>query len=468
MLSAIDQLKALPFEAYLVGGAVRDMALKREPKDLDYVVVGETPESMIQMGFNSVGESFPVFLHPEIDAEFALARKERSTGPGYGDFEFVWDGVTLEEDLMRRDLTMNSMALDRNGQLIDPNNGREDLKNGVIRHVSRHFVEDPLRIFRVARFAAQLGFNVAPDTMELMKEMTEIGLHQHLPKERMTGELIKALLSSNPNRFLEIVDESGALKDWLPELSAMKGIPQRREYHAEGDVWVHNMMVLKEATELSEKLPHTSRLRVRLAALLHDIGKTRTPHDLLWGAKDGVIGRHNDHDSEARMNEMFMAIKDRLRGMDGQVLGFAKQVAIIHQKIHRMPEISDKGIVRLYEQIGGRRAFNDPAYVKDLELSCRADHLGRRLLNEKGEEYAPLTYFEGDMFKRAMDVVNSVDQTPHMLKAQEQHKGNMQKAIEIGKAEVHRERLRAIVTSYRPFAPRVKKAGPKPQSELAP
>lgn len=468
MLSVTDQLKALPFEAYLVGGAVRDMALKKNPKDIDYVVVGETPESMTELGFKAVGEAFPVFLHPDIDAEFALARMERSTGPGYADFEFVWDGVTLLEDLQRRDLTMNAIAMDKNGRLIDPHNGYSDIKNKVIRHVSQHFVEDPLRIFRVARFAAQLGFDVAPKTMELMKDMSEIGLHTNLAKERMTGELIKGLLSSNPNKFFEVLDEANVLKDFLPDLSKMKGVPQRREYHAEGDVWIHNMMVLQEATELSVDLPHTSKLRVRLAALLHDVGKTRTPYDLLMGLKDGVIGRHNDHDSVERMEEMFKDIKKQLPGMDGNVLAFAKQVAVIHQKMHRMREIADKGIIRLYDQIGGRRAFNDPDYIRDLELSCRADHLGRLVLNKEGVPCPPSVYLEGELFSRAMTIVNKVDPGPIMLQAQKDYPDNKKKAIEIGHTIVHRERLRAVREQYRPLAPREKRPGAGLGSEYTP
>ncbi|MEG0869275.1 MAG: HD domain-containing protein [Hafnia sp.] len=454
MLTPIDQLKALPFEAYLVGGCVRDMALKREPKDFDYVVVGETPEAMIELGFEQVAKSFPVFLHKQIDAEFALARKERSTGPGYGDFEFVWDDVTLAEDLFRRDLTMNAMALDRNGQLFDPYHGRDDIKNKVLRHISQHFVEDPLRIFRVARFAAQLGFDVAPETMRLMQDMAEIGLHTALSKERMTGELIKGLLSPNPAKFFQVLDEANVLKDWLPELTSMKDVPQRREYHAEGDVWTHNNMVLGEATELSEGLPHTSKLRIRLAALLHDIGKTRTPKELLWGA-DGVIGRHNNHDSEELMDEMFASLKERLLGMDGHVLAFAKQVAVIHQKIHRMKEISNRGIIRLYEQIGGKRAFTDPDYLNDLELACRADHLGRLVLDVNGVAHAPLLYLEGEMFKRAMNVVGSVVPGP-IMQAEMAKSTDKAKGIEMGKEAVHRARFKAIAVGYRSQHPVVK------------
>lgn len=451
MLSPIDQLKFFPFEAYLVGGCVRDMALKREPKDFDYVVVGENPDSMVELGFEQVGAGFPVFLHREIDAEFALARMERSTGPGYGDFEFVWDGVTLQQDLYRRDLTMNAMALDRDGQLFDPHGGREDIKNKVLRHISPNFAEDPLRIFRVARFAAQLGFTVAPETMELMQDMAEVGLHKALKYERMTGELMKGLLSPDPVKFIEILDQANVLKDWLPELHAMKGVPQRAEYHAEGDVWTHNLMVLKEATELTKDSDFETKLRVRFAALFHDVGKTRTPHEMLYGA-DGVVGRHNDHDSEKLMNEMFASLKERLKGMDSEVISFGKQVAIIHQKIHRMPEASDKGIIRLYEQIGGKRAFADENYVADLELACRADHLGRMVLDKNGVAYSPLMYLEGEMFKRAMKVVHSVDAGP-IMKAAIENATDKKKGLDLGKQFVHRARLNAIVQLYRGIHP---------------
>lgn len=442
MLSPIDKLKDMPFKAYLVGGCVRDMVLKREPKDFDYVVVGESPASMIAFGAKEVGAAFPVFLFGDNESEFALARLEKSTGPGYADFEFVWDNVTLEQDLFRRDLTINAMALDSNGQLFDPHGGREDIRNRVIRHVSNHFVEDPLRIFRAARFAAQLNFDIAPETMELMKEMVSLKMVDAMTKERMTGELIKALMSPHPRRFFEVLDETGALKDWLPVLSDMHGVPQRRKFHAEGCVWTHNMMVLDQAALATVDHPTDSKLRIRLACLFHDVGKTRTPHELLYNPDGSELGKHIGHDNPKLMDEMFGALKEVLKGLDSSVLLFAKQVAINHQSLHRLLDKDGPkgaGLVRLYERCGGRRAFEKEGYLDDLTLACQSDHFGRMRLDEEGMVVAPGPYPEAKAFKVAMETIHGVEEGPiigPMIKAG--------KGIEKAKEALHRARLVAL------------------------
>lgn len=454
-MSPIEKLKQMPFEAYLVGGCVRDMVLKREPKDFDYVVVGESPESMAAFGARSVGQSFPVFLMENDDAEYALARFEKSTGPGYNDFEFVWDGVSLHDDLYRRDTTMNAMALDRDGKLYDPYGGQKDIENRTIRHVSPHFVEDPLRIFRVARFAAQLGFDVAPELMVLMTHMVEQGMVKAMTKERMTAELIKALVAPYPRRFFEVLDEVGALKEWLPMLSDMHGVPQVFKYHAEGDVWTHNLMVLDEATAATVGRDYDSKLRVRAAALLHDVGKTRTPHRLLWNEDGTPLGKHHYHDQPELMETMFDELRKVLKGMDSSVLWFAKQVAINHQALHRIFERSNGKLIKLYDLCGGRRAFDLPWFADDMVAACTADHFGRLRADDDGVVAKPGPYPEADYFKDVMRVVHDVPEGKiigPLIKAG--------KSVEEAKKVLHRERLRALAiyrdpTSASPEEPEV-------------
>ncbi len=270
-------------QIYLVGGAVRDTLLNLPVTDRDWVVVGADAETMTKRGFQPVGKDFPVFLHPETHEEYALARTERKTAKGYAGFAFYADkNVTLEQDLQRRDLTINAMAQDSDGLIIDPFGGRQDLRDKVLRHVSPAFAEDPVRILRTARFAARYGFEVAPETMTLMKQMVENGEADALVAERVWQELAKGLMEPQPRRMMEILRECGALKVLLPEVDALFGVPQRADYHPEIDSGIHTLMVLQRAADMGLTLPE------RYAALLHDLGKALTPAD--------ILPKHHGHD----------------------------------------------------------------------------------------------------------------------------------------------------------------------------
>src|ERR1700761_4711514 len=270
-------------QVYLVGGAVRDELLGLPVHERDYVVVGATPEQMEQAGYRPVGRDFPVYLHPDTKQEYALARLERKTGPGYRGFAtYSAPDVTLEQDLQRRDLTINAMARGEDDALIDPYGGARDLQARVLRHVSPAFVEDPVRILRVARFAARfasLGFTVAPETMDLMREMVERGEVNALVAERVWQETEKALREPGASVFFRVLRECGALKAVYPEINALWGVPQPEKWHPEIDIGVHTMMVLDQAVLLSEDT------KVRFAALVHDLGKAATPHSEWPGHK---------------------------------------------------------------------------------------------------------------------------------------------------------------------------------------
>jgi tRNA nucleotidyltransferase (CCA-adding enzyme) len=390
------------FEHYRVGGFVRDTLLGKSPEDVDYVVVGETPESMIARGFVQVGGHFPVFLHPETKDEYALARSERSTGDGYADFEFVWEGVTLAEDLRRRDLTINAMAMTEDGKVIDLYGGQLDLLDGVLRHVSPHFGEDPLRILRVARFAARLRFSVADETRELMRQMVAQDMLAALPAERLWAETKKALLSPAPKRFFEVLDECGALEVVFPEIHALKGVVQRADYHAEGDAYVHTLMVLDEAASLSAGLPVERRLRVRLGALLHDLGKALTPHEHLYHADGSVRGSHPGHDDPDRFGPALEALAARLK-MPSRYAKFAYRCALVHQHVHRIQEGSGRALVNLYDDLDLCRTLRyDADFLDDVAMVCAADNRGRRTLMADGSVVQPTRYPQGDWFKSAM------------------------------------------------------------------
>ena len=262
---------------YLVGGAVRDELLGKPVTDRDWVVVGSTPEAMLEQGYRPVGKDFPVFLHPDTHEEYALARTERKTAPGYHGFTFNTDvSVTLEEDLERRDLTINAMARDANGKLIDPYNGKRDLDDRILRHVSDAFLEDPVRILRVAKFMARLspmGFRVADETRELMSAMVASGEVDNLVAERVWQEMQAAMLSDKPRVFFETLADTGALKIILPEVDALFGVPQKKKWHPEIDAGEHTLLVLDQACQLS------TSLNTRMAALCHDLGKATTPQN---------------------------------------------------------------------------------------------------------------------------------------------------------------------------------------------
>lgn len=370
-------------QIYMVGGAVRDALLGLPVKDRDWVVVGATPESLMAQGFLPVGKDFPVFLHPKTKEEYALARTERKTAPGYHGFRVhAAPDVTLEEDLARRDLTINSIAvsadsLGANGSFdlqksifIDPYGGRRDLERKVFRHVTAAFREDPVRILRVARLAARFAdFTVAPQTMQLMRNMVRSGEVDHLVAERVWQELAKGLMEPSPSRMFEVLRECGALARLLPEVNQLWGVPQRAEYHPEIDTGIHLMMVLDMSARLQASLP------VRLACLFHDLGKGSTPAHLL--------PRHLGH--EERSARLLKGVCERLR-IPTECRELADVVAREHGNIHRSGELGAAALVRLLERCD---AFRKPQRFNEVLLACECDARGRLGLAESPYPQAP-------------------------------------------------------------------------------
>ncbi|MDH3562201.1 MAG: multifunctional CCA addition/repair protein [Gammaproteobacteria bacterium] len=371
---------------YLVGGAVRDKLLGLPVQDRDYVVVGATPDEMIANGFKPVGADFPVFLHPETKEEYALARTERKSGHGYKGFKvYAAPDVTLEDDLRRRDLTINAMAEDESGNLIDPFKGEEDLRNGVLRHVSSAFSEDPVRILRVARLAARYGrwgFHVAHSTNKLMREMVDSGEVDHLVPERVWQELDRALSEDKPSHFFEVLRGCGALARLFPEIDALFGVPQPEKHHPEVDTGVHAMLVLDAAAKLS---PDT---RVRFAALMHDLGKGNTP--------EGEWPKHIGH--EARGVELVKNFCQRLR-VPNEHRDLAVLAARYHAHCHRIAELRPATVVDTLEGLDG---FRRPERIEQFILACEADFRGRF-----GSEDKP--YDQAQVFRRAFEAARAVD-----------------------------------------------------------
>jgi tRNA nucleotidyltransferase (CCA-adding enzyme) len=357
-------------QIYRVGGSVRDELLGLPVKDRDWVVVGATPEQMSALGYLPVGKDFPVFLHPQTREEYALARTERKTARGYKGFAIhTSPEVTLEEDLARRDLTINSIAVHDHstlgsGQnkptndLVDPYGGQRDLQARVLRHVTDAFREDPVRILRVARFAARFSdFRVAPETLQLMREMVQHGEADHLVAERVWQEMARGLMEATPSRLFDVLIECGALKVLLPEVDRLWGVPQRPDYHPEIDTGVHVMMVLDMSARLQ------APLAVRFACLVHDLGKGTTPADML--------PRHIGH--EERSVRLLKGVCERLRvPVDCREL--AEVVAREHGNIHRSGDFSAAALVRLLERCD---ALRKPARFGEILLACECDARGR-------------------------------------------------------------------------------------------
>ncbi len=373
-------------QIYLVGGAVRDALLGLPVKDRDWLVVGATPDAMVAAGYMAVGKDFPVFLHPQTKEEYALARTERKTAPGYRGFAIHADAaVTLEEDLARRDLTINSIAIKGHGTLalrgfdsktaaehlvIDPHGGQRDLAAKVLRHVSPAFAEDPVRILRLARFAARFAdFSVAPETMALMQAMVAAGEVDALVPERVWQELARGLMEAQPDRMIEVLREAGALQKLLPEVHALWGVPQRADYHPEIDTAVHVMMVLAMAARL--KAP----LAVRWACLMHDLGKGTTPAD--------ILPRHIGH--ELRSGDLAKQVAQRLR-VPTDCKELADLVAREHGNIHRSGEFNPAAVVRLLERCD---AFRKPERFAQALLACECDARGRLGLEETAYPQRP-------------------------------------------------------------------------------
>lgn len=357
-----------PMKIYLVGGAVRDELLGLDVRERDWVVVGARPEELIERGFKPVGKDFPVFLHPQTGEEYALARTERKTGPGYRGFDTLFSpDVTLEQDLERRDLTINAMARDEEtGQRIDPFLGQRDLQERWLRHVSAAFVEDPVRVLRIARFAARfapLGFRVAPETMELLREIAARGELDALVPERVWQETQRALEMPAPRQFFEVLREGNALPVIFPEIHALFGVPQPEQWHPEIDTGLHTMMVLDQAALLTEDPV------VRFAALTHDLGKGTTPTDQL--------PRHIAH--EERGVGLVDAMCERLK-IPNAYRELGVLVSRYHLHMHKIAELRPSTLLELLESLD---AFRRPARFEQFVLACEADARGRKGLEER-------------------------------------------------------------------------------------
>jgi len=355
-------------KTFLVGGAVRDTLLNYPVKEKDWVVIGETPESMIKQGFQPVGKDFPVFLHPKTHDEYALARTERKSAPGYKGFiVHASPEITLEQDLIRRDLTINAIAMDSHGKIYDPYDGEKDLKKRLFRHVSPAFSEDPVRILRVARFAARyshLGFSVAKETLLLMRQMVNNGETDHLVAERVWAELIKALSEQTPSAFFYTLKQCGALQSIFPEIDQLFGIPQPAAYHPEIDTGLHSLLSLEQACILSPKT------EIRLAALLHDLGKAATDKNK-WPS-------HHGHEKKGL--PLLKIFCDRLR-VPKNYKTLAMQVMTYHTHCHRCFELKATTLIDMLAKLNAFKPSNET--INDFVLACEADSKGRTGLETK-------------------------------------------------------------------------------------
>ncbi|KTS14963.1 multifunctional CCA addition/repair protein [Pantoea dispersa] len=372
-------------KTFLVGGAVRDALLRLPVKDRDWVVVGATPDSMLAQGYQQVGRDFPVFLHPETREEYALARTERKSGNGYTGFvtQFAPD-VTLEQDLQRRDLTINAIAQAADGTLIDPYHGQQDLQQRTLRHVSAAFNEDPLRVLRVARFAARfahLNFRVAPETQTLMREMAHSGELAHLTAERVWKETEKALLTRNPQVYFQLLRDCDALQVLFPEIDNLYGIPAPVKWHPEIDTGVHALMTLTMAAALSDQLD------VRFATLFHDVGKALTPPEK-WPS-------HHGHGPAGV--PIVEALCQRLR-VPNQVRDLALVVTEFHDVVHTIERQPADALVALFDRID---AWRKPDRVEKMALTSEADARGRTTLES-------MAYPQGDYLRRAFALAQAV------------------------------------------------------------
>ena len=348
-------------QIYLVGGAVRDQLLNIPVYDKDWVVVGSSPEEMLSLGYTAVGKDFPVFLHPKTKQEHALARTERKSGAGYTGFKCHYaPDVTLEDDLIRRDLTINAMAQDDQGKIIDPYGGQKDINNRILRHVSDAFTEDPLRVLRLARFAAKLhylGFKVADDTMSLMADITQSGELEHLTAERVWQEWHKSLSTRNPEVFLSVLRECGALNVILPEIDCLFGVPQPEKWHPEIDTGIHTLMVAKQSAQLSSSLP------VRFASQVHDLGKGVTPESE-WPS-------HKMHCHTGV--KIIKKLCERVR-VPNEFKELALLVCEQHSNVHRAAELKPSTKLKILNKLD---VWRKPERLAEVLLCCQADHSGR-------------------------------------------------------------------------------------------
>jgi tRNA nucleotidyltransferase (CCA-adding enzyme) len=373
-------------QVYLVGGAVRDEQLGIPVKDRDWCVVGATPDELLGLGYKPVGKDFPVFLHPQTNEEYALARTERKTAVGYHGFSFNTDpSVTIEEDLSRRDLTMNAIAKDADGNLIDPFGGLDDISRGLIRHVSDAFAEDPVRILRAAKFAARFAshnFRIAPETRDLMRQMVSAGEADALVPDRVWKETEAALAGPDPRVFFEALRACRALNALYPEIDALFGVPQPPKWHPEVDTGLHTMMVLQKATELA------SDIEIRFAALVHDLGKATTDQDE-WPSHPG---------HELRGKDIIIAMSKRLP-LPRACRDLGALVSEFHTHCHRASELRDKTMVKVLEKTD---AFRRPERFAQFLLACEADARGRTSFENSD-------YPQAQLMQHALSAAAAVD-----------------------------------------------------------
>ncbi len=394
---------------YEVGGAVRDTLMGLPVQDRDWVVVGATKDDLLRLGYRPIGKDFPVFLHAKTREQYALARTEQKTGPGYHGFSFdTSKTVSLEEDLARRDLTVNAMARDESGHIIDPYGGQLDLERKVLRHVSDAFIEDPLRVLRVARFSArfaQLGFSVAPETTEMMKKMSETGELDELRPERVWQETNKALVETSPQQYFLVLRDCGALARVFPELEALFGVPQPARWHPEIDTGIHVMMALKIAAELSDKA------EIRFAVLAHDLGKGTTPKKLLPG--------HRGH--EERSLKVLASLCARLP-VPKNYQALAEAVARYHGLAHKASSLRPNTLHKIIVAVDGIRR---PGRFEDFLIACEADARGRKGLEEQA-------YPQAEILKCALHAARTVraEETENSVKGKALGELIRQKQIE--------------------------------------
>lgn len=370
-------------ETYLVGGSVRDELLGLSVKDHDYVVVGTTPEAMVKLGYRPVGKDFPVFLHPQTHEQYALARTERNVSRGYKGFEvYTSPKITLQEDLARRDLTINALAKDQDGKIIDPFNGIADLEAGVLRHISPAFSEDPVRVLRTARFAARFGFQIAPETLTLMKDMAHNGEVDALVPERVWQEIARGLMENHPSRMFYMLRECSALARIMPEVDVLFGVPQPPKHHPEIDTGVHIMMAIDYAASKNYSLP------IRFATLTHDLGKGTTPPEE-WP-------RHIGH--EARSVRLTQDLCERVK-IPKDERDLALLVAKFHGDVHRAEELKPSTIANMLQTVD---AYRKPARFKEFLLACSCDFHGR-------PGYAQKPYPQSARLDNALNAANRVN-----------------------------------------------------------
>lgn len=383
---------------YLVGGAVRDKLLGLSVHERDFVVVGAKPDELLAQGFVGVGKSFPVFLHPQTKEEYALARTERKTSGGYHGFDFnTAESVTLEEDLARRDLTINAIAESESGEIIDPYGGRRDLQLKLLRHVSPAFMEDPVRVLRVARFAARyatLGFTVAEETMKLMQDMVKQGEIDFLVKERVWKEMQRALTEPSPTEFIKVLREAGALKILLPEIDALYGVPQSPTSHPEVDTGIHIELVLTQAAKLSDDA------EVRFAALVHDVGKALTPKEFL--------PKHPNHEEKGAL--LVKQLCERLH-VPKDYQSLAEVVTKYHGDCYNVREMTATQLIELLNRLD---AFRRPERFEKIILACKADFKGRPGYENQPyppEETLRIAFKASQLFDLSAEIANLPDKS---------------------------------------------------------